>query len=331
MKKKIILGISGILVVLLAVWWYQRSQTPEPVATDTVKRGNVIETVSVSGEYIPASFADLAFPGGGVIDALLVKEGDRIHEGEIIASLDRSVLATELQSARTALMIAEENEKLARRNWNDLSPEEREVKKLTTEQARENLQTLRTSIDERVLRAPYDGWISQVDGRKDEVVSLGSPIVRLVQGDQYYIEARVPESDIIKIALGMEAMVTFDALSSEDVFLARVVEIDPAASVVQDVVSYKAKFQLEKNDTRLREGMTADIDIETAKRTGVLTVPFRALSKEGGRYYAEVQQSEGIFERVEVTIGLEGDEGTIEVKTGLKEGDIVTIGAKQTK
>lgn len=331
MKKKVILGVIALILVLGGWWWYRASQTPEPVSTDTVKRGDVIETVSVSGEYIPARYADLSFSSAGVVDALLVKEGDELKAGQPIASLDRSVLSTEVQSARTALAIAVENEKLARRNWGDLSPEERQAKKLATEQARENVRTIMTSMDERVLKAPFDGRISSVSVRENEVVSLGSPIVRLVAGDDFVIEVRVPESDITKIALGMEAKVTFDALSAEEVFVAHVIEIDPAATIVQDVVSYNVKFQLTKNDPRLREGMTADIDVETAKRKDVLTVPFRALSKEGGRYYAEIQKAPGVFERVEVTIGLEGDEGTIEIKSGLKEGDVVTIGAKQAK
>jgi hypothetical protein len=89
------------------------------------------------------------------------------------------------------------------------------------------------------------------------------------------------------------------------------------------------KFHLSDLDDRLKEGMTANIDIETAKRESAPVVPFRALFKENGITYAEVKRGENSFEKVVVTTGLEGDEGVIEILSGLKEGDEVTIGAKQ--
>ena len=129
----------------------------------------------------------------------------------------------------------------------------------------------------------------------------------------------------------MTAHITFDSLSSDDIFESVVQSIDPAATIIQDVVSYKVQFRLARIDERLREGMTGNIDIETAKREGVLWVPYRALTKEGTKTYTEVKQADQTFKKVEVTTGLEGDEGTIEVKSGLKEGDEVTIGATQKK
>lgn len=129
----------------------------------------------------------------------------------------------------------------------------------------------------------------------------------------------------------MTAHITFDSLSNQDIFEGEVQSIDPAATVIQDVVSYTVQFHLARYDERLREGMTGNIDIETAKQTGVLWVPFRALVKEGTQSYAQVKRADTTFEKVAVTTGLEGDDGTVEIKSGLKEGDEVAIGAVQKK
>lgn len=330
MKKKIIIGIL-IVIGIGGFFWYRSWLNVEVVPTETVRRGDVVETVSVSGELVPVSYADLSFPGSGTLDSLLVKEGDAVEEGMKIASLDREVLWSQLKEARIAVQIAEETEKLARRDWDGLKPEERLAKKLATEQARENARTIKEQMEKNVLLAPFAGTISKVDVRANEVVAIGKRIVRLVQGNDFMIESRVPESDITKVAIGMMADVTFDAFSSDDHFQATVIEIDPASTVVQDVVSYLVKFKLSDTDDRLREGMSANIDIETAKRKNVLTVPFRALSKEAGKNYAEVKRGENQFEKIEVKTGLEGDEGVIEILSGLSEGDEVTIGARQKK
>ncbi|MBI2439285.1 MAG: efflux RND transporter periplasmic adaptor subunit [Candidatus Moranbacteria bacterium] len=328
-KKTVIIVI--LLLVMIVGWFVFRSgKEEETVQTETVKRDTVVETVSISGEFVPQKYADIAFAGIGTLENIFVQEGEVVEKGDILATLDRSVIRSQLADARIALAIVVENEKLARRDWNDLKPEERAAKKLASEQAREKVRTIEAQLRESVLHAPFSGQVSKIDMRANEIAGAGKRVLRLVEGNDFVIEARVPESDIVKVVTGMGAKVTFDALSSDDIFQAEVIEIDPSATVVQDVVSYVVTFRLIQNDERLKEGMTADIDIETVKKENVLSVPFRALAKEKGVYYVEVKQGEE-FVRVPVTIGLEGDEGLVEITSGLQEGDMVTIGAKQKK
>jgi RND family efflux transporter MFP subunit len=329
-KRNIITAL--IIVIAIGGYFYYRSRnTSVVVQTETVRKGDVSETVSVTGELVPEEYADLSFPAMGTIDALAVSVGDTVEKGDMIASLDRQVLFSQLKDARISASIAEQSEKLILRGRLSYAPEERAAKKMASEQARERVRTLQAQMKENVLYAPMNGTISQFDARIGEVVTLGKVIARVIKPGAYLLESRVPESDITKIQLGMKAKITFDSLSNDDIFDGEVVHIDPASTAVQDVVSYTVQFRLVKNDERLKEGMTGNIDIETAKREGVLFIPYRTLTKEGGKTFAQVKRGENTFEKVEVVTGLEGDDGTIEVKSGLKEGDEVTIGATQTK
>ena len=330
-KKRIIIAVILIALIGGGYYYFTRQGTSEPVQTETVRRGDVSETVSVTGELVPEEYADLSFVGAGTIDAVMVQAGDSVEQGAKIASLDRQVLFSQLKEARIAARVAEQSEKLLRRGRTNFTPEELAGKKLLSEQARESVRTIEAQMRLSVLMSPMSGVISKFDTRVGEVVTLGKVIARVIKPGAYLLESRVPESDIAKVTIGKKARITFDALSNDDVFEGEVVDIDPAATIVQDVVSYKVQFRFSKVDERLKEGMTGNIDVETAKRTGVLWVPYRALSKEGTKTYAEVRRGAETFERVEVTTGLEGDEGTIEIKSGLKEGDEVTIGATQKK
>ena len=330
-RKKVIGSIVLIAVVGGGYYFFMNRSTGEVVQTEQVQRGDVSETVSVTGELQSEDYADLAFLGAGTIDAVYVKTGDTVAEGQVIASLDRQVLYSQLKDARITARIAEQSEQLILRNRLSYAPEERAAKKLASEQARERVRTLELQMKENVLVVPLTGQISRFDARVGEVVMLGQVVARVSKPGNFILEARVPESDIANITLGMKAKITFDALTNDDVFEGEVQGIDPAATVIQDVVSYQVTFRLLQSDVRLKEGMTGDIDIETAKREGVLFVPYRALAKEGSKTFAEVKRGPERFERVEVTTGLEGDEGTIEVKSGLMEGDEVTIGATQKK
>lgn len=330
-KKNIIITLVLIAIVGGGYFYFKNRNEGTAVQMEVVRRGDVSETVSVTGELVPEEYVNLSFSGVGIIDAVMVKIGENVEQGAAIASLDRSVLFSQLKDARLSVAIAEQNEKLLRRGRTSYAPEELAAKKLLIDQARERARTLEVEMKENVLRTPMAGQISTLDARIGEAVTLGEVIARVIKPGAYVLEARVPESDITKMTLGMKAKITFDSLSNADVFDGEIIHIDPAATVVQDVVSYEVKFRLSQNDERLKEGMTGNIDIETAKREGVLWVPYRALIKEGGKTFASVKRDDQTFEKVEVSTGLEGDEGVIEVKSGLQENDEVTIGITQRK
>lgn len=325
LKTKLWLGLILIGFVAFGGYWFTRTDPSASAVTETVVRTDVSETVSVSGELVPATYADLSFQTIGVIERVFVAEGESVRAGDVLAVLDRSVLESQLSAARIAQTIAEENEKLARRGWDDLKPEERQAKKLASEAARENVRTVQAQLEKSVVRAPFDGTVSRVNLRAGETAVIGSVAFRVVRGTGLVVEARVPESDIVKLSLGMESSATFDALDASDIFQARITAIDPSATIVQGVVSYVVSFEVSGLDQRLKDGMSADIDIVTAKRDRVLTVPFRALITRGEKTFATLSRSDGTTEEVQVRTGLEGDDGTVEILSGLQEGDVVVI------
>lgn len=316
-----------ILVILIGgtTAWFLTRPPKKVYETEKVSRTTVAQTVSVTGELVPREYADLSFTGVGTVEKVLVSRGDAVKAGQLIATLDTSVLRSQLAAANLSLSVAVENEKLARRNWDGLKPEEREAKKLATEQARQQVRTLATQITQTSVVSPIDGTITKLDIREGETGLAGSVFGRVSKGSDLVLESRVPEADITKLSSGLEATVTFDALTKDDVFRATVYEIEPSSTVVQDVVSYVTRFRLADPDVRLREGMSATIDAVTAKSENVLAVPFRAVTREGSKAYVQVSRDGIAVERRSVMLGLEGDEGMIEVKSGLSEAEPVVI------
>lgn len=329
LKTKLITTALTLVALGGGYWWWSVSQGEEVVPTETVKRGTVSETISVTGELFPGQYADLSFKGVGRVEELWVKEGEKVQAGDPLVRLDRRVLSEELRSVEALLAIAEANEQLARRDWGGLSPEERRAKVLASEKARADVEAVRAEFGERVLRAPFDGEVTQVLTRLGETVVAGEVVLRLVNTavakEPFFLEAEIPESDVAKVAIGMQAAVTFDAFTNDEIFAAEVQAIEPSATVEQDVVSYTGTFALvHMADQRLRDGMTATIDIETGRRDDVLMLPFRALIRENGVYSVEVRDGQEFVKRT-VKIGLEGDEGEVEIVSGLQAGDVVKL------
>ena len=77
--------------------------------------------------------------------------------------------------------------------------------------------------------------------------------------------------------------------------------------------------------------MSADIDVHTAERNNVLAVPRRVVDESNGKKTVDILIGDGEVKTVEIKTGLRGDEGEIEVTSGLQEGDQVIILKKEAK
>ncbi|MBM3256144.1 MAG: efflux RND transporter periplasmic adaptor subunit [Candidatus Moranbacteria bacterium] len=201
----------------------------------------------------------------------------------------------------------------------------------TIESAQAGYNIALNNLSRSVLRSPVNGRVAEVNNKKGEILGTGvikESFARIISGD-LLIEAQIPESDILKIKQGMKADFTLDAIGSDEKFQAEVVEIFPASTLVQDVISYKVKFRITSPDSRFKPGMTANLDIKTAEKNNILRIPLRAIKTEGDHKYVDVLKDNNQTEKVEVTTGLSGDEGMVEVKSGLKEGDKVVTFTKE--
>ena len=327
MKKKIIIWGIVALIIAGSVYYFSRSKDDQSkYVTARAGKTDIVQTVSITGEITPDNKADLSFESGGVVGDIYVEVGDEVKIGDLIAKTEDSVARAQLAEA---LLEVERQEKIlgqARRKWDDLSPEEKASAKLVVEKARAAAWTIQEQIKKSTLHSPIDGIIIKKYIEKGELAIMSSPIVTVLGEGGFEIKANVPESDIIKINLGQKAKVTFDAFSSDEIFEAEVSEIEPSATIIQDVVYYKVTFDILTKDERIKGGMSADMDIATAQRNGVLSVPGQGVKTENGKRYVDVLIGEGEQEEIrkaEVKVGLRGDDGMVEIISGLKEGENV--------
>lgn len=181
------------------------------------------------------------------------------------------------------------------------------------------------NLNKATLISPVNGIITEVNNKPGEVLGTGvikEAFSRVMSLDMI-IESKVPESDVVKVKLGQKAKVTLDALSENDIFEGEVIEIDPASTTIQDVVYYTIKLKLINTDSRIKPGMSANIDVATAEKNDVVMVPMRAIKTEDDKKYVEILLADNATKKVYVETGLQGDEGMIEIKSGLSGGEKV--------
>lgn len=168
--------------------------------------------------------------------------------------------------------------------------------------------------------APISGTMTKVDAVTGEFANTATPLLTIISDTSFEIEAYVPEADIAKIKVGDQARITLDAYGSDVLFLGRVISINPAETIIDNVPTYKVTFHFTKNDPRIKSGMTANIDIETASRTDALFIPARAIITRGSSKFVMVKSTDGTTTETAVTTGLKGSDGSIEILDGLSEG-----------
>lgn len=177
-----------------------------------------------------------------------------------------------------------------------------------------------------IIRAPADGTITTVDVKQGELASATKQAIVLQDVNNLHIEADISEANIASIKLDQEVYLDFDALGSDRKFSAKVQKIDPASTLVSGVVKYKITVGLEKT-SEIKPGMTANLSIITGDKKSVLVVPQRAvISRDDKEYVRVITNSEKkTYEEKEVTTGMEGDGGLVELTSGPSENQEIVV------
>lgn len=240
----------------------------------------------------------------------------------------------DLTAARSAIIQAEAS--LARL-LEGISDEDLLVAQLGVEQAHIGVDQAQIGVDQAqlsldqalhglegtVLAAPHTGKITMV-GIKEGELTGGQPAFILTDLSEYHVDVTVDEIDIGRVAEGQPVTVTLDALPGE-LLTGWVDTIADTAEFDTGVVSYKVTVRIDPSNAPLRVGMTANVDIVTERRDGVLLVPnrFVRIDRTTGQAFVDKLVG-GEIVSTEIQIGLR-DETFSEVLAGLEEGDVVVL------
>lgn len=182
----------------------------------------------------------------------------------------------------------------------------------------------RVQLAKTALRSPIEGVVAEVNIKAGELVAANAAAVSVISAAEYEIEAKVPEVDIAKLAIGDEATVTLDAYGSAAIFKAKIAKFDPAETVVDGVPTYTTTFQFLARDERIRSGMTANIKIVTEKKEDAILLPGRAIRQKNGGSAVRLFRN-GAEMEMPVEIGIRGADGMVEIISGISEGDIIYV------
>ena len=282
----------------------------------------------------------LSFSAAGTIKQLNVKVGDRVHKGQLIASIDPSNLQNSYEMAHTAKAQAQDAYKrfknlheqgsLSDIKWVEIQS------KLQEAISAENI--ARKNLGDCNLFAPYDGIISERNAEVGQNVAPGIPVAKLVTTHILNVMISVPESEMAQVAIHQHAMIRVQALRGR-IFRGYVTE----KSIIADPISrsYAVKIRVEDATKDLLPGMVSEVSLTQNKSTSsntrvgkaptpsniIIPAPLIQLDDDNSNFVWLDEGGKAV--RRSIVCG-EYQSNGVEILSGLKPGDrLITEGQQK--
>lgn len=247
-------------------------------------------SVSTTGVVEPQNRLEMKPPINGRIEEILVREGEKVKRGQILAWMSSTERAALLDAAR-----AQGEEKV--KYWED-------VYKATP------------------LISPIDGEVIVRAVEPGQTLTSSNPVI--VLSDRLIVSAQFDETDIGRIKVGQKAFITLDAYPSIKIE-GTVDHIAYESELVNNVIIYNVDILPHQTPEFLRSGMSANVQVIEKARQDVVIIPLEAIYTEHGKTFVKVKKNaRSAPKKREIEIGLR-DEKYAEVISGLTAEDIVII------
>lgn len=307
------------------------------VETAAVTQESIRKEVTYSGTLKGADEVMLYPKVAARVVAIHLQEGDRVAKGQVIISLDTSDYDTQLAVAEATLTQAESAYENARANVERIrmlhregavSDQQLEQAELglvqagsALEQAQAGVQGARNLLSNCQITSPINGVVGLIQITEGNMASPQAPVAVVSSTGKLAVKLNVTEGDISFVKVNDPVKVRVRSISEQE-FTGRVTSV--AAVAHPQFKTFPVEVTLDNPDNLLKSGMTAEVQIGTQGKDGVLTIPRNAVVQKGARHVVFTVDEESIVHETTIEVGIQNRE-RVEVIKGLKVGDQVVV------
>lgn len=295
-----------------------------PVDVVVARLDTVVDAIGANGQIEAVQAIDLRPEISGRLVRILAREGTEVRAGTALFKIDDAELLSQVARLEAERDLAEQalarTRELIERNAS--SQADLELAEASFRSAEAQLQLQQTRLDRTVVRAPFGGVVGERYVSLGDYVTSSDALTTLQTVDPQRASFQVPERFSQKLAVGQE--ITFGVASVPGrVFEGTVDFVDPRVQLPGRTITVKA--QVSNVDRALKPGMFLEARLATEVRPQAVVVPEDAILPLQGADYVWTVNSEGVAERVEVTLGVRTP-GWVEVLSGVEVGTQVVVG-----
>ena len=293
-------------------------------------------TVSVSGSLLPVTQAVVKSTVSGEVRRILVREGESVRQGAVVAEIDTTDARSRLDAAladqaerRSRLVIAARNRDTNRallqqnfisQNAFDQLLSTYQGSEAAVQWADAQVKLARQAIDDAVVKAPISGQVAKRLVNAGERIAPDAPIISIVDLSRLELEATVPASDVARMVPGQVVRFQVDGFEARQ-FEGRVERVNPVAEVNSRAI--KLYVAVRNTDGSLRGGMFAQGTLMLSHSRTAPVIPSGAVFEEAGQTYVYTVE-DGKLAKRSVVLGLRDEtSGLVEASSGLPVGTAV--------
>lgn len=356
-----ILAGATLLSLVGAAAAYSSGHFTQPAETEQngglleVAAGDLVRTVAASGKLTPAREVDVGAQVSGQLHRIHVEEGDLVEAGQLLAEIDPTLAQAALVEAEAAVdvlradldakaaEVRQANSSLQRlrhladRGVSSAAELDVAVSAIAVAEAGANslraqirqaeaaLQTARANIAYTRIVSPMAGTVMTVAAKEGQTLNANNEaplLLTIADLTRMRVEAEVSEADVSQLEPGQTTRFTVLG-QADDARNGRLAQILPEPLVVNQVVFYRALFEVDNPDGRLMDQMTAQVFFELETSQGEPLVPLDALvnnGREGSSDIVLLPGVDGSVEQRRVELGAR-DEVRAAVVDGLEPGE----------
>ncbi|MFA5157136.1 MAG: HlyD family efflux transporter periplasmic adaptor subunit [Candidatus Omnitrophota bacterium] len=291
-KTKLILLVPVILAIIAfaAIKMRPKATSDEQAQEITPTIGHIETTVSTTGTVLPKNRLEITPPVNGRVESVLVKEGEMVKDGQVLAWMS--------STERAAILDAAEG------------------------QGPDKLKYWEQTYKPIPLLAPIDGEIIVATVQPGQTVTTSEAV--LVLSDHLIVRAQVDETDIGKVRLNQDAVVSLDAYADNKI-KAKVEHIYYESETVNNVTVYKVDLVPEEVPLFFRSGMNATVNFIIDSKDNAILVPLEAVHEDkDGDYVMVKNNAANEPARRTVVLGV-SDDKNIEIVSGLGINDKIIM------
>jgi membrane fusion protein, multidrug efflux system len=262
---------------------------------------------------------------GGVVTQVFVTEGQQVSKGQILAQIDNSVVARNIESQKAQLELTTSIYNRQKNLWEQkIGTEVQYLQAKTNKESLEKqLESLQEQNDMFRIKSPINGTVDEVKLKVGENATPGAPAFRVVNGNDLKLTARVSEAYVTNIKKGNSVLVNIPELDKD--IDAKITFVGNNIDPLSRTFNVEVKLPSLPN---LRPNMTGTIRVIFKSEKDVIVVPvntIQSLNEEKVVYVAETKGKQTIARKRVVTIaGVYDNEAQVE---GLKAGDkLISVG-----
>lgn len=294
------------------------------VTLEKVEMKKFIHEIRIQGNVETDKDVLLTAEMGGQITRVSVKEGQTVTKGQTMATIDASILTSNVQELKTSLEYAEyllgKQEELKKRGVG--SEFELETAKNQVKSLQSKMNSLNTQRGKSIIRAPFSGVIDNVFARKGQMAGPQTPIVRLVNNKQVDIVASLSEKHIANVKVGTPIVVSFPNYMDTAIHL----KVTNVGNYIEPTNRTFRIMSSIKNNSFLLPNMLAEVAITDMEVANGIVIPSKGILKDQNNldfvFVATKKGKNYEISKVNVVV-LKKYKGESLIKEGLEENQLV--------